>query len=848
MSATRTTTRADVRRDDPAEPAPQDEGPDYSLKPNAPPTTEEAVPSAEWARWRLTKQRPDIRDKFPEYFPDVRKQLYDRLKAEYKLPQEFVVLASQVARGDRTVTAPKSYDPTNWEFLFLDDTFRVKLMVGVMAKLLEKNVFNSLLFGAADVEKTALMADDHSRAFLDDCLQDLWSDNFWIEVDSVTMGILDLLLPLINLLGQDIPDAAWPPLTKVHQGLHDIVAEAAWFTNGMRATRSVFWIQFALPGELNDITHEHAIDDIWNRSKARAKELDDNAEAAWEAQVRKKYPGEDITEAHRAAFEKDTPRPFIRRTAKVQVAMWPFIKRYTTVGESDAGDGGYNAGEIITQIMKAQCVYYSGDDSDEADMSERRTLSEQISSRRWAKWFTWRSILLYAVVFLLFSFVTSPEVQQELEDKPWAVKSSASSQEFLGERKTTTIVAVPVGTDIVTETIVVTKSTVDENKPSKPWFGSKARSVSKVTETVTETIVKKFDEEADDYNDDDNDDDDDSDSDSDSDEDSDSSGDDSKNGGSGFVSTGAGIAAKVISAKDKVTDGIASAKDKVTDGIASVKDSVASEFASTTDSVAESLSSEKDRIASIESSVRESVKNSIADEKSRSSAASQSSASESRKSKASNKSSAEQSRASSMSSAEQSRASSRSSAEQSRASSRSSLSESKAASESSASQSRESSKSSAAAQRSAEAEKKAEAERSAVAERSAASESRIVSERVAASLAAEDEARRIAASIASKEEKASSSSRASKKRVHNRKTASEDNNIDTTIVKTHVEAPVSVVDVTTSNVAVPPETDKETITITVPADKVVVTVTGPVTQAETEGAAKKVKDNGMLGP
>lgn len=646
------------------------------------------------------------------------------------------------------------------------------------------------------------------------------------------MGILDLLLPLINLLGQDIPDAAWPPLKKVHQGLHDIVAEAAWFTNGMRATRSVFWIQFALPGELNDITHEHAIDDIWNRSKAHAKVLDDNAEAVWErkrdAELAKKHPGEDITEARRVAYEKDHPRPFIRRTAKVQVAMWPFIKRYTTVGESDAGDGGYNTGEIITQIMKAQCVYYSGDDSDEADMDERRTLSEQISSRRWAKWFTWRSILLYAVVFLLFSFVTSPEVQQDLEDKPWVVKSSSSSQEFLEERKTTTIVAVPVGTDIVTETVVVTKFKVDENKPSKPWFGSKAPSVSKVTETVTETIVKKFDKGADDYNDDDSDDDDDdgSDSDSDSDEDSDSSGDDSKNGGSGFVSTGAGIAARVISAKDKVTDGIASAKDKVTDGIASVKDSVASEFASTTDSVAESLSSEKDRIASIESSVRESVKNSIADEKSRSSAASQSSASESRKSEAS----------------------SRSSAEESRASSRSSLSESKAASESSASQSRESSKSSAAAQRSAEAEKKAEAERSAVAERSAASESRIVSERVAASLAAEDEARRIAASIVSKEEKASSSSRASKKRVHSRKTASEDNDIDTTTVKTYVEVPVSVVDVTTSNVAVPPETDKETITITVPADKVVVTVTGPVTQAETEGAAKKVKDKGMLGP
>ena len=86
-----------------------------------------------------------------------------------KLPKEFVVLASQVARGDMTIVTPKGSDPNNWEFLFLDSMSRVKLMVGVMAKLLEKNVFNSLLFGANDVEETALMADDQARAFLDNC-------------------------------------------------------------------------------------------------------------------------------------------------------------------------------------------------------------------------------------------------------------------------------------------------------------------------------------------------------------------------------------------------------------------------------------------------------------------------------------------------------------------------------------------------------------------------------------------------------------------------------------------------------------------------------------------------------
>lgn len=290
MSATRTTTRTGSRRGDPGGPGgpggaaaavaqpdgPNDE-PVYVNKPNVRPKTVEAVPSVEWARWRLYKQRDDLKDRFPDYFPDVRKQLYDSLQAEDradkemipdpprfkkrsldelkgnykpqqlgfrvltdfydevdqqnarlsrrqrldsdeegdripslwfermaqdlfarvwefcsetfglhslgesygardwtlrwldKLPKEFVVLASQVARGDRTIVEPKGSDPNNWEFLFLQKDSRVKLMVGVMAKLLEKNVFNSLLFGAADVEKTALVADDEARAFLDNC-------------------------------------------------------------------------------------------------------------------------------------------------------------------------------------------------------------------------------------------------------------------------------------------------------------------------------------------------------------------------------------------------------------------------------------------------------------------------------------------------------------------------------------------------------------------------------------------------------------------------------------------------------------------------------------------------------
>lgn len=681
-------------------------------------------------------------------------------------------------------------------------------------------------------------------------LVDLWTDNFWDEVDSVTMGILDLLLPLINLLGQDMPTIRWPTLKEIHQGLHDIVAEAAWFTNGMRATRSVFWIQFPLAGELSDISQDHAIADIWDRSKVQAEAHDIAKYDAKRDEALAKEHKNGITPEHRAAYEEKNPRPYIRRTAKVQVAMWPFFKRFTPMGERDAGDGAYNNGETITQIMKSQCVYYYGDESDIADINERRTLSEQIRGRFWAKWFTWRAFLFYALIFGLFLLVTSPEFQQELDRRSQVGKSSSSSQGFERATKTTTVVAVPVGTEIVTETVVVTETRGDEDRS---WFKFKDPTVTTVTETVTETIVRKFDGRADD-------DDDDKDEDYDSDEDSESSDDENVDGGSGFVSKGKGIAASLVSAKDKVSEGIVSAKDNIV-----------SEFASTTDRLAASASSERERLASIESSVRESVINSIADDQSRISAASQKSADESSSSLAASQSSVSESRASkeaSKSSERASREASRSSADASKSSSRSSANEAK----SSRRQSKESSRSSEVARKSAEAEaKKAAAEakkaaaaaerssaveRSAAAERSAAEESRIASEKVAASLAteaslaAEEEARRTAASIASEEEERarSSSSSASKKRAGSRKTVPKGSGTDATTVVTNAGRPVSVEDITTGEVSMLTEEEKETITITVPADKVVVTVTGPVTQAETKGAVKTAVDKGMLAP
>ncbi|KAG8163359.1 hypothetical protein KVR01_006656 [Diaporthe batatas] len=726
----------------PANPDPEDPV-DYTNRPNAPPTTAEAVPSAQWARWRLYKQRPDIQDKFPRSFPDVSRHLHGRLTAQIrdaarqnpapprftersidelkgsgndkyqptqlgfapltqfydeadrqnsrlsprqrldsgedgdripslwfermsqdlfarvwdfcsetfgadnieeddlirklnsrdwtadwldKLPREFIVLASQVARGDMTIVKdPKPEDPNNWEFMFLDKMSRVKLVVGVIAKLLENNVFNSLLVGATEAQKAALDADDKARAFLDNSYQrnrtraetvrnyiqsnraplgigltDLFTDYFWNEVEGITMGILDILLPLINLLGRDMPDSPWPPLRQVHQRLHDIVAEAAYFTNGTRASRSVFWIQFPLPGEMNDISHEHAIDDIWKRSKRKALEYDNAESVKWEttrdAELAEQYPGQPITQEHLTEYETRNPRPFVRRAAKVQIAMWPFVKRYTPMRERDAGDGAYNSGEAITQIIKAQTVYYYGDDSDAVDLKERVTLSDHVKSGRWIKLFTTRAILFFVLVFVVLFLLLRP-LPFSQDPGPIGDPIASPPDQKLQRSKTTTVGAATVRTMSTTETVVVEIDDEDGNYESGQR--SKAPSVTRKTETLIETISRMLgrgqgeasrgaDDGQKDYV-------------SESSSYSESS---STNEDDSSTATGDGIAASISSRVERVADNAASVAHNVASGaegagasIASAKDKAATSIMSAADKAGSSIESVKEKVA-----------------------------------------------------------------------------------------------------------------------------------------------------------------------------------------------------------------------------------------------------------
>lgn len=86
-----------------------------------------------------------------------------------KLPKEFIKYASEIARGDPSIVDPPPNDPNNWEHLFLCNDSRVYLIVGVIAKILDDNVFGSLLFGATPGQKEALERTDRETTILGDC-------------------------------------------------------------------------------------------------------------------------------------------------------------------------------------------------------------------------------------------------------------------------------------------------------------------------------------------------------------------------------------------------------------------------------------------------------------------------------------------------------------------------------------------------------------------------------------------------------------------------------------------------------------------------------------------------------
>ncbi|KAK4032630.1 hypothetical protein C8A01DRAFT_50618 [Parachaetomium inaequale] len=323
-----------------------------------------------------------------------------RVWLEAGFSEQFMWFVEKVAMQDNNAGG--------WDALLTKKVLRECLVTGVIGKVLETAVFDELLFGADEVQKRMLEAQDectlqfegyHRTVLRSQCVRTLLADNdiltpeFWPCVDQLTLQLTTLLLPLLGFMDKHFPASRVKSLRGLYQDLHTIVAEAGYLSIGIRWSRNIFRFSLPFPGEVWDLDQEHVDDTIYKASEAANRRADLAAEDKWRAEHRRRLDerqgqanhqtlrdrGEAIIASARNGLnavrrrvtgrgdEEDSDdthgtkdvwhRP--SRMAKVQIILWPMLQRFATVGEIDPETGAAH-GENVTTVLKSQVVYYSG--------------------------------------------------------------------------------------------------------------------------------------------------------------------------------------------------------------------------------------------------------------------------------------------------------------------------------------------------------------------------------------------------------------------------------------------------------------------------------------------------------
>ncbi|KAK3907023.1 hypothetical protein C8A05DRAFT_40206 [Staphylotrichum tortipilum] len=348
-----------------------------------------------------------------------------------------------------------------WDELLVKELHRTCLVTGVIGKVLETCVFDDLLFGADEIQKKMLEGQDECTLELEgyqrtelrsQCVRasladDLLTPDLWHCVDQCTLQLTMLLLPLVQMMDEHFPASQAKSLRSLYQDLHSIMATAGYLALGIRWSKNIFRFSQPFPGEVWDHDQQHVDDGVYKASAAASDKIDEAAEAKWKAErsrgqqeqdagrhspptigergvamatsvlnrlngVRRRTLSREAQEdgrhgGHESRAETTWVRP--SRLAKVQIVLWPCLKRYATVGEVNPATGSAE-GEVITSILKAQVVYYCGRERElEGEGEHYPGLDDWVSqSRRERRWnylgrFRWAA---YAIgVWLLLCFL-----------------------------------------------------------------------------------------------------------------------------------------------------------------------------------------------------------------------------------------------------------------------------------------------------------------------------------------------------------------------------------------------------------------------------------------------------------
>ncbi|KAI1815246.1 hypothetical protein GGS20DRAFT_544613 [Poronia punctata] len=289
----------------------------------------------------------------------------------------------------------------NWHDILNDPAHRKWLVAGIFGQIIERNIFNSLLFGASESYKKELERHDSqwvlqegftrkegrrqiARAALNNTLL---PSKFWDSVDDLAGQTILIFQPLFTLM---CLVTGKPPASSgamFLQEVHSILAMAGYFQICTAISPSIFHILSATPGARFQYEEEtHADHSIYHRSRdfhgshnERWHVLADAALSTDTALSQSLLSR--VTDPNETASYTPLPTTeeeyryrdhFRRRGGKVMYAVFPKLTRYSAenIGShlSDPrrptslqeNEGGQGEGMRISLLSKCLVVYYQG--------------------------------------------------------------------------------------------------------------------------------------------------------------------------------------------------------------------------------------------------------------------------------------------------------------------------------------------------------------------------------------------------------------------------------------------------------------------------------------------------------
>ncbi|KAI0204631.1 hypothetical protein F4808DRAFT_475115 [Astrocystis sublimbata] len=327
------------------------------------------------------------------------------------MTDQFLQYARVVAHED------KGY--VNWKDILNDPRHRKWLCVSILSQVIERKIFNQLLFGATAFYREEL--DRHDSTWVSDegfTRKDgrrqiaraalhggLIPGNFWDDVDDLAGQTVLIFQPLFMLLGIATHRTASSYGAAFWQEIHTMLAMAGYFQVCTAISPSIFHILSATPGvRFQWEEEEHADQGLYEYSRDFHKSHEDR----WRILAELNYKKDSAAVTRLTDNIADTYMPLPtteseywvldhnrRRGGKVMYAVFPKLTRYTAENVGHIVTDLYpiksedeipkSEGMRISLLSRCMVVYYQGLVHDKTDFADGGPLDNHLHDISWGR-------------------------------------------------------------------------------------------------------------------------------------------------------------------------------------------------------------------------------------------------------------------------------------------------------------------------------------------------------------------------------------------------------------------------------------------------------------------------------